>query len=186
MTNLIVTRTPKVDIPSPVIFDGRDIDHILTMPDGETVNVYRFTPTELRRQIHACDVQAAVCLQFGEDDWAAIYEDLKRTMGLALDILISDQPKTKGRPGKESIDIAALKARNDIVDVAARYTTLRKSGQNFTGLCPLHHEKAPSFYVFPDRQSWRCFGACSRGGDVIALVMAAEHLDFMGAVEALR
>lgn len=83
-------------------------------------------------------------------------------------------------------DAAEVKAGVDIVSVAERYTKLRKAGRKFTGLCPLHEERSPSFFVDPVRQTWHCFGACSRGGDVISLVMAAEGVDFRGALLILE
>ena len=71
-----------------------------------------------------------------------------------------------------------VKARLDIVDVVSQYASLNKSGRNFKALCPFHTEKTPSFLVFPDRQSWRCFGACATGGDAFSFVMRVENLDF--------
>ena len=79
-----------------------------------------------------------------------------------------------------------IKARLDIVDLAARYAPdLRKSGKNFIARCPFHQERTPSFVVFPDRQTWRCFGACAVGGDLFGLVMRAEKLDFVDALKLL-
>ncbi len=55
-----------------------------------------------------------------------------------------------------------VKQRLDIVSVISDYVRLEKSGRNVKGLCPFHTEKTPSFFVFPERQSWRCFG-CGAG-----------------------
>lgn len=88
--------------------------------------------------------------------------------------------------GRQRIDAADVKARVDIVDIAGRYTFLKKSGRNFSGKCPLHEEHSPSFMVYPDRQTWHCYGACNRGGDVIDLVMTAERVDFRRACEILN
>lgn len=87
-------------------------------------------------------------------------------------------------PFSTKIDIDALKDKADIVEVAERYTTLRKSGRNFVGSCPLHEDKHPSFFVYPDKQTWRCY-QCNKGGDVIALVMATDNHDFLGAASVL-
>ena len=78
-----------------------------------------------------------------------------------------------------------VKARSDIVDVVGAYVSLQKSGQNFKGLCPFHSERTASFYVSPERQTWRCFGACADGGDVISFVTKRENVPFGEALERL-
>src|SRR6516165_10028453 len=66
-----------------------------------------------------------------------------------------------------------VKQQADIVRVIGEYVRLKKSGQNFTGLCPFHGEKTPSFAVHPVKQIFHCFG-CGKGGDVFSFVMVAE------------
>jgi DNA primase len=79
-----------------------------------------------------------------------------------------------------------VKQRTDIVDVIGAYgVRLQKAGRYFKAVCPFHTEKTPSFYVYPERQSWHCFGACSTGGDVIAFVSRKENLDFAGSLRLL-
>jgi DNA primase len=79
-------------------------------------------------------------------------------------------------------DIADIKARLDIVEVVGGYVELRQAGKNFTAPCPFHAERTPSFFVFSDSQTWRCFGACAAGGDVLNFVQKAEGLDFSGTL----
>ena len=78
-----------------------------------------------------------------------------------------------------------VKAKLDIVEVVGEHVRLQKAGRYFKANCPFHTEKTPSFYVYPDRQSWHCFGACATGGDVISFVSRKENLDFTGALRLL-
>lgn len=78
-----------------------------------------------------------------------------------------------------------VKQRLDIVDVASRYVQLQQSGKNLKARCPFHNERTPSFYVFPETQTWRCFGACATGGDAIGFVMRQEDLPFGEALRRL-
>ena len=74
--------------------------------------------------------------------------------------------------------------RNEISDVVGSYVTLKRAGSNFSGLCPFHNEKTPSFTVFPATKSCYCFG-CGSGGDVITFIMRVENLDYVEALEFL-
>lgn len=75
-------------------------------------------------------------------------------------------------------------SRNDIVDVISGYIKLKKSGSSYTGLCPFHNEKSPSFSVSGTRQIYHCFG-CGVGGNVITFVMEYDNLTFLEAVKQL-
>lgn len=74
--------------------------------------------------------------------------------------------------------------RNDIIDVVASYVQLRHRGRTHTGLCPFHSEKTPSFVVYPETQSFYCFG-CGAGGDVITFIKKINNLDYVEAVKYL-
>jgi len=77
-----------------------------------------------------------------------------------------------------------IKDRIDIVDLVSESVEMRRAGRNFTGFCPFHHNvNTPSFVVFPDTQTWKCFGECDEGGDVFNYVMKKEGWEF---AEALR
>jgi DNA primase len=78
--------------------------------------------------------------------------------------------------------VEQIKERVSILDLVGQRVKLTKSGRNFKGLCPFHAEKTPSFYVFPEREGWHCFG-CGLGGDAFSFVMRSENVEF---AEALR
>jgi DNA primase len=80
--------------------------------------------------------------------------------------------------------VEAVKAAANIVELVEARVRLRKVGGRYTGLCPFHQEKTPSFSVSPDRGTYHCFG-CGVGGDSISFVRETEGLDFVGAIEWL-
>ncbi len=77
-----------------------------------------------------------------------------------------------------------LRSKNDIETVVSSYVQLRRSGRLLSGLCPFHGEKTPSFYIYPETQSYYCFG-CGAGGDVITFIRTAENLSYADAVQLL-
>jgi len=80
--------------------------------------------------------------------------------------------------------IDEVKQRTDIAGIVSQYVALKKAGRNLTGLCPFHSERNPSFFVYPEQQSWHCFG-CNTGGDVFSFIMKKENLDFGEALRLL-
>ena len=77
-----------------------------------------------------------------------------------------------------------IKDANDIVDVISEKVRLKKAGRNFSGLCPFHNEKTPSFSVSQEKQIYKCFG-CGEAGNVITFVMKDKNLPFIDAVKYL-
>jgi len=80
--------------------------------------------------------------------------------------------------------IQELVARADVVDIVGRYVQLRKAGANFSGLCPFHAEKSPSFTVSPSKQFYHCFG-CGKNGNAIGFLMDHAGMGFIEAVKDL-
>lgn len=81
-------------------------------------------------------------------------------------------------------DVARVREATDIVALISQYTQLKRVGQRWSGLCPFHSEKSPSFSVNATDGLYYCFG-CQVRGDAITFVREKEHLDFVGAVEHL-
>jgi DNA primase len=83
--------------------------------------------------------------------------------------------------------IDEIKSKVDIVDLVSEAgVKLRHAGRNYTGFCPFHDNKhTPSFVVWPESGTWRCFGQCGEGGDVFKFVMKRENLDFKEALDKL-
>jgi DNA primase len=80
--------------------------------------------------------------------------------------------------------IDEVKQKTDIIDIISQHVTLTKAGRTFRALCPFHSEKHPSFYVYPEQQSWHCFG-CNTGGDAFSFIMKKQNIDFGEALQQL-
>ena len=77
-----------------------------------------------------------------------------------------------------------IKSENDIVDVISESVKLKKTGRSFSGLCPFHNEKSPSFSVSQEKQIYKCFG-CGESGNIITFVMKNKNMNFIDAVKYL-
>ena len=80
--------------------------------------------------------------------------------------------------------LTELRLRTDIEELISAYVPLKRRGKNLVGLCPFHNEKTPSFTVYPETQSYYCFG-CGAGGECVNFIRGVEHLDFTEAVRFL-
>lgn len=80
--------------------------------------------------------------------------------------------------------IEEIRLKNDIADVISSYVTLKRSGSNYTGLCPFHNEKTPSFMVSDVKQIFHCFG-CGVGGDAVSFIRRIENLEYVDALKFL-
>ncbi|MCU0474513.1 MAG: DNA primase [Anaerolineae bacterium] len=78
-----------------------------------------------------------------------------------------------------------IKARLDIVTYVQQYVPLKRAGRTFKACCPFHNEKTPSFVVDPVRGTWRCYGSCATGGDVIGFAMKKHGWTFAEALQEL-
>lgn len=79
-----------------------------------------------------------------------------------------------------------IKQKLDIVDLVSQTVKLRRSGRAYSGFCPFHQNtRTPAFYVFPETQTWHCFGACGMGGDIFTFTMKKENVDFGEALKLL-
>lgn len=147
-----------------------------------------FPVPELLRDIHEAELAAFVADAYRGTPYESpqdLFPWIEFTAACREAIKWQQHSKSKTKPGPGRVDVEGIKSRADIVAVAEYYTKLRKSGKNFTGLCPFHNEKHGSFFVYPEQQSWYCFGDCNTGGDVFSFVMRAENTDFKGAATIL-
>ena len=80
--------------------------------------------------------------------------------------------------------VERVRAASDIIEFIGQSVSLKRSGRNWTGLCPFHAEKTASFSVNPERQFYHCF-SCKAGGDVFKFVQETENVGFVEAVEIL-
>ncbi len=163
-----------------MIFDDFDIYYLANT----------LATTQLRREARQAELKGGVDNYFNGTPYAdespfpwSDYDKACREALRTIEKHNKRYPKPAA-PGKH-LDIAGIKALNDIITVIEGYTQLRKSGHNrFNGRCPLHEDKHPSLTVYADKQSWHCF-QCNRGGDVFDFIMAVNTCDFRRAVEIL-
>lgn len=144
--------------------------------------VLNFGEAQLKHELHKAKLEASTSSGL-EDEWEFYWTEYQEAVTMALEIIQKHKPQPK--PVKGHVDIEAVKQANDIVVVVEKYIKLRKSGKNYAGLCPFHADKkSPSLTIYPDNQSWYCFG-CGKGGDVLDFIELVENTNFKGAVAVL-
>lgn len=97
--------------------------------------------------------------------------------------------KKSSREGDVSLQIPEeviekIKEQNNIVDIISEDVRLKKSGKNYTGLCPFHNDKAPSFSVSSEKQIYKCF-SCGEAGNVFTFIMKYKKFNFIEAAKYL-
>lgn len=163
------------------IFDANDINYLarnLTLKQLFTeinppiVSIFTSQDKELRVPIYP---------EYWGEPWR---DDYIAAVKLAIDIIQSNQPKTKISHKRNKESLESLKARYDLVSYIGQYTRLRKSGPRYSGKCPLHSGQTLSSIVIYPNQTFHCF-SCQAHGTIIDFVMAREHTDVKGAIATL-
>jgi hypothetical protein len=162
-----------------IIFDAQDIDYL----------VKSLSVPQLRHEISSSRKRQSYYLDNYDTNNEVIEIDFQKACQFAIELAMSvkEKPEIVRTASKiPHVNVDDLKYSLDIISIAERYTKLRKSGSRYTGICPFHSEKSPSFWVYPDTNRWYCYGACNTGGDVISLVMKAENIDFKSALTVIK
>lgn len=150
----------------------------------------RFSMPELRHELRQAEIKAKVAEQYADTQYQTridLFPWLDYAAACHEALTWQKETGVKHHPKKlrHHQNAEIIKSKSDILATIEQYTQLRKSGKNFTGCCPIHQEKHPSLTVYPDRQTWHCYG-CNRGGDVISFIQAVENTDFQGALAILE
>lgn len=162
----------------PIIFGAHDIDYMVLNLSEEQLS---YELKKARLELHTAESMGTLTDQ-------AYYADYIEAVTMALEIVRSNRPVpavSEVKNGQHATDPRDLKDRLNIVDVLGHYLQLRRAGKYFTACCPFHEEKSPSFFVYPERKYYRCYG-CQKSGDIFSFVMEIEHIDFKGALQILE
>ena len=76
-----------------------------------------------------------------------------------------------------------IKNKISVLDLVSEHADLKRQGRLYKALCPFHNENTPSFIVDPEKNIWRCFGACSVGGDIFSFLMKKENISFVDSLK---
>lgn len=157
------------------VFDSDDINYLIS----------HFNIDQLRVQKNNAEKKAALAFTEHDREKENFYKDFAECAKLAIAILQSNQPKIKSKFNIKYESIEYIKSRYDLVDYIGQYTRLRKTGNKFMGMCPLHADKRTASFVIYPNNTWHCFGACNSGGSIIDFVMKYENLDLKATLSKL-
>jgi hypothetical protein len=157
------------------VFDENDVGYLAR----------HLTEAQLNKELRNHNVRRAFEIQkrwpLCLDSEDRFYLEFACVVQKAIEKTRTNKPRIRG---SINLDVDEIKANLDIVQLIGKYTQLRQSGRNYTGICPFHFEKHPSFTVYPQSQSWYCF-SCNRGGDVISFITLIEKVEFKSALVIL-
>lgn len=162
----------------PIIFGAHDIDYL----------VLHLTEEQLQHELKKARLDLNTAKSMGTESEQAYYADYIEAVTMALEIIRSNRPVpavSEAKYRQHATDPRDLKDRLNIVDVIGHYLQLKISGKYLTACCPFHEEKSPSFFVYPERKFFKCYG-CQKSGDVFVFIQEMEHTDFTGALEILE
>lgn len=154
----------EISTKKSVGFDEEDAEYLSS----------NLTRDQLRKEIHNAEVRRGVSMCWAEDAEVIYWREFGKVCREALEVQRSRQPKVEARFGE--LSVRAVREAHNIVDIVGQYTELRKAGTEYTGKCPFHDERQPSFEVNKDKQLFYCF-SCQRKGDLVNFIMQIEGLD---------
>jgi len=139
--------------------------------DGDVSGFLRREPSESLEEMGTRIVELEPTWPVTCEVFGAPCEGPSWSFSVVLPQIVEElERRRKPKVVSDNSPVAVVKAL-DITAVASRFTDLKPAGhQRLKGQCPLHQERTPSFYIYEDKQRWRCYGACAEGGDVITLL----------------
>jgi len=156
-----------------VLFDMIDVAHLEA-----------FDYDRLRREKRHAELELSTARYWEIPDDIGYWEQYLEVVTVAISRKRYDDKKRYPLGNNHRISAADVKERLDIVNIIEQTTELRKTGNRFTGKCPLHNDRSPSLTVYPDQRSWWCY-SCNRGGDIFDFIQAYDNVSFPKALNKL-
>ena len=123
-----------------------------------------------------------VRLEWTRDDFLRL---LEKARPAPVDAGVGAPTRIASKPARNRDEVDAVKSGFRIEEVIVRFMSLSPSGSRLRGRCPFHEDRTPSFVVYPENQTFHCFG-CGTHGDVLTFLMQVERITFREAVKRLR